>query len=383
MNHQEFRIRADIDLDAVSGNIRKIQKGLRKGVKTCAVIKADGYGHGAVRISEHVKDLVDFFATATIEEALELRENGITRPILVLGYVHHSMNEEAVRKDIRLTVYDFEMARKISKAAAAAGKTAKIHLKLDTGMSRIGFPPTEETVKTILKIHRLAGIEIEGLFTHLFAADERSKASAMKQILCFKEFISDLSRAGIEIPIKHCSNSAAAINLNLANFDMVRLGVAIYGLYPSRYVTRIPLRPAMSIKSHITMVKTISKGTSVSYGGTWTAPKDTVVATIPVGYADGYMRILSGKSHVLVHGKKAPVIGRVCMDQLMADVSKIPNVKQFDEVVLLGKQKGAEITAEELAELAQTINYEFVCGINKRVPRIYHTRRKALTDSDL
>lgn len=374
MENNNFRVRADIDLDAIRKNIRSINRGLRKGTKTCAVIKANGYGHGAVQVAEKITDLVDFFAVATIDEALKLREHHITLPILVLGYVHHSMNEAAVKKDIRLTVYDYDMAKKISEAAKIARKTAKIHIKLDTGMSRIGFPANKESIAEIKRIQNLPNIEIEGLFTHLFAADERSKASAMKQIMMFGEFGNDLSKAGVDIPIKHCSNSAAAINLSLANFDMVRLGIAMYGLYPSKYVKSIPLKPAMSLKSHITMVKTIKAGCSVSYGATWTADKDTVVATVPVGYADGYMRILSNKGYVLIHGKKAPIIGRVCMDQLMVDVTKISKVKQFEEVVLIGKQKDAEITAEEIADLADTINYEIVCAVSERVPRVYHSR---------
>ena len=374
MENNCFRVCADIDLDAIRKNIKAVNRGLRKGTKTCAVVKANGYGHGAVQIAEKITDLVDFFAVATIEEALKLRAHHITLPILVLGYVHHSMNEAAVKNDVRLTVYDYDMAKKISDAAKIVRKNAKIHIKLDTGMSRIGFPLGPDTIAEIKRIQKLPNIEIEGLFTHLFAADERSKASAMKQILNFGEFFKDLSKAGIEIPIKHCSNSAAAINLSLANFDMVRLGIAMYGLYPSKYVKSIPLKPAMSLKSHITMVKTIKAGTSVSYGATWTADKDTVVATVPVGYADGYMRILSNKGYVLIHGKKAPIIGRVCMDQLMVDVTKINKVKQFEEVVLLGKQKDASITAEEIAELADTINYEIVCAVSERVPRIYHSR---------
>ncbi len=377
MDNQFFRIRADIDLDAIRKNIKAVKKGIRKETKVCAVIKANGYGHGAVPIAQNVDDLVDFFAVATIEEAMQLRDGGVKLPILILGYIHHQWNETAIKNDIRLTVYDYEMAKKISETAVRIKKTAKIHIKVDTGMSRIGFAAKEESIAVIKKIGDLPNIEIEGLFTHLFAADERSKASAMKQIMSFGEFFNDLSKAGIQIPIKHCSNSAAAINLSLANFDMVRLGIAMYGLYPSKYVRSIPLKPALSLKSHITMVKTIKEGSVVSYGATWTAPKDTIVATVPVGYADGYFRLLSNRGHVLIHGKKAPIIGRVCMDQLMVDVSKISKVKQFDEVVLIGSQKDAEITAEELADLAETINYEIVCSVSERVPRIYH-RRKSL-----
>lgn len=375
MEHDLFRIRADIDLDAIKKNVKAVQKGLRKGVMTCAVVKANGYGHGAVSVAGKIEDLADFFAVATIEEAIELRDAGIRQPVLVLGYVHYSENAEAIRQDIRLTVFDFAMAKKISEAAQAEKKEAVIHLKLDTGMSRLGFSPDQESIETIKKIQNLPMIRIEGLFTHLYAADERSKASAMKQIMTFGEFFNDLERAGVKIPIRHCSNSAAAIGLHLANFDMVRLGIVIYGLYPSRYVRQIPLKPALSLKSHITMIKTIKAGTSVSYGATWTASKDTKVATVPVGYADGYHRLLSNRGHVLIHGKKAPIIGRVCMDQMMVDVSRISKAKQFDEVVLIGTQKDAAITAEELADLAETINYEIVCSISERVPRIYHERK--------
>ena len=374
MDHTHFRVKADVDLDAIAKNIKAIQKGLKDGVRTCAVIKADAYGHGAVPVAKRVEPLVDFFAVATIEEALELRRNLIFTPILILGYVHHSRSMEAVANDVRLTVFDYDTAKKISDSAAALQKKAYIHIKIDTGMSRIGFPPDAETLEVIKRIRALPNIEIEGIFTHLFGADERSKASAMKQIMTFTEFCNDLEKAGIKIPVKHCSNSAAAINLSLANCDMVRLGIAMYGLYPSRYVRQIPLKPALSLKSHIVMLKEIKAGTSVSYGATWTAPKDTMVATIPVGYADGYMRLLSGRGYVLIRGKKAPILGRVCMDQLMVDVSRIPKAKLFDEVVLIGKQKDGEITAEELADLAETINYEIVCSISPRVPRIYHSR---------
>ena len=327
MERSYFRVRADIDLDAIRTNIESVHTGLKKGTMICAVIKANGYGHGAIQIAQNVSDLVDGFAVATMEEALKLREHNVILPILILGYVHHFWNEIAVQKNIRLTVFDFETAEKISDAAESLQKKAKVHIKVDTGMNRIGFAANSESITLIKKIKALPGIDMEGLYTHLFAADESDKVSAMKQIRMFREFANELEREEVFIPIKHCSNSAASISLQDAGFNMVRLGIAMYGLYPSKYVKTLVLKPSLSLKSHITMVKTIRAGSSVSYGATWTASKETVVATIPVGYADGYMRILSNRGCVLVHGERAPIIGTICMDQFMVDVSRISNVK--------------------------------------------------------
>lgn len=373
MDYSSFRIHADIDLRAIRSNIKAVKKGLQKKTMTCAVIKANGYGHGAVPIAQSVADLVDFFAVATMEEALQLRQNAVTHPILILGYVAKGYNSLAIQNNLRLTVYDFAMAKQISDAAKAINQTAKIHIKADTGMSRIGFAVGKESIETIQKINKLPFVEIEGLFTHFYEADEKTPDTAYLQLQRFETFAQELENTGIAIPIKHCSNSAAAIRMADANGDMIRLGVAMYGLYPSAYVTDLPLKPALSLKSHITMVKEIEKDSIVSYGATWKAKKKTKVATIPVGYADGYFRCLSNQGFVLIHGKKAPIIGRICMDQLMADVTEIDGVKQFDEVVLIGKQKGECVTADDLAALAGTINYEIVCSISERVSRLYHS----------
>ncbi len=376
MDPSFFRVRADIDLGAISKNIRTIQKGLRRGTKTCAVVKADAYGHGAVRVARHINDIVDFFAVATIEEAMELRGSGIKKPILILGFTHPERFAEAIKNDIRITVFDADTGRKIAEKAREIGKTARVHIKLDTGMNRIGFKADKESIKAVKKLSRTEGIEVEGLFTHLHSADGRSKASAMKQILEYGEFINDLEKEGIIIPVKHCANSAAAINLKLAGFDMVRLGIVMYGLYPSKYVKNIKLKPALSLVSHIIMIKSIEAGETVGYGANWSAKTKSVIATVPVGYADGYLRILSNKGQVLVRGSKAPVCGNICMDQLMIDITRISKARLNDEVVIYGKQKDAEISLEDAAAAAQTINYELACAVSPRVKRRYLVKGK-------
>ena len=367
-----FRLWADIDLSAARENIQNIQANLKPGVKSCAVIKADAYGHGAVEVARAIDDIVDFYAVATIDEAMELRGNAFTKPILILGYVHPSMYELAVQNDIRLPVFDYETAEEISEAAARAGKMASVHIKIDTGMSRIGFRPSAASVECVLKINNLPGIEIEGIFTHFANSDDKTADKAMKQLDIFKAFIAELEANGLNIPVKHCANSAAATYLREADMDMVRLGISIYGLYPSQYIHQIELRPALSLKSHVVMVKTIPAGTSVGYGSTWTADKKSVIATIPVGYADGYFRSLSNKGYVLINGSKYPIVGRVCMDQIIVDVSDKPDVARGDEVVLIGQSGDLKITTEEIADLAGSFNYEFVCGLTRRVARKYY-----------
>lgn len=371
MDSKYFRVCADIDLSAIRENIKNISKGLKPNTKICCVIKADGYGHGAVEIAESANALADFFAVATLEEALELRDAGVKKPILILGYIHPGGNEAAIEHDIRMTVFDYDTAILVSEAAVKAGKSAKIHIKTDTGMSRVGLRPDDESLDIIKRIKALPGIEIEGMFTHLYASDSADLTSAYGQLKAFTDFNDRLKDCDINIPIVHCANSAAAVNMREADLDMVRLGIVQYGLYPSEFVRQIRLIPAMTLKSHVVMVKTIPEGTSVGYGGTYTARSDVRVATIPVGYADGYMRTLSNRGYVLIKGMKAPVIGRVCMDQFMVDVSDIPDVKVGDEAVLIGRSGNEVITMEEISELAGSFNYEFACDISKRVPRRY------------
>ena len=368
----------DIDLDAIRRNIRNAKQGKNKTEKVCAVIKADGYGHGAVQIAKNISDIVDFFAVACIDEAMELVENGIRLPILILGYTHPSYFETAIQNEIRMTVYDEIAAGKIAKVARAVNKTAKIHIKLNTGMNRIGFRPSDENLEVVRRISRMKGIEVEGIFTHLHSADETDLTSAYEQIGSFRTFTEKLKEMGVEIPIRHCANSAAAIKLPQADFDMFRLGIAMYGLYPSPCVTEQKLYPAMSLYSHVTMVKMIKKGESVGYGARFTASKATRVATVSVGYADGYLRNLTNKGYVLIRGKKAKILGSVCMDQIMVDVTRIPETKVDDTVVLVGKSGNQIITMEEIAGLGGTINYEFACGITRRVAARYFRKGKVV-----
>ncbi len=370
---RHMRVYAEIDLDAIRQNALSVRKVVGNNTKIMAVVKADGYGHGAVKSAKAVEEIVDAYAVATIEEAIELRENKIDKEILILGYILPDYYETALKYDISLTVFTYEMAEELSKCAVSCEKCGKIHIAVDTGMGRIGFFPTEESAEIIKRISTLNGVEIEGLFSHFATADEANKEYSYSQIKKYNDFCDKLSEKGVEIKTHHICNSAATTELPECLMDMVRMGIIMYGLYPSGEVdkSKICLKRAMSIKSSIVYIKTIKKGESVSYGRRFTAKGDTVVATIPIGYADGYPRQVSGKSRVLINGKYAPVIGNVCMDQMMVDVTEISDAKVGDDVILVGQQGENEVTFEEIAELAGTINYEIICGIGKRVPRIY------------
>ena len=374
------RIRADIDLDAVLYNFENMKANIRPGCKITAVIKADGYGHGSVQIAELMEpfDYMWGFAVAAADEAFRLRRAGIRKPIMLLGYTFDEFYEDLIRENVRICVFDYDTAVKVSDAAFTAKKKAIIHIALDTGMSRIGFRDNDASVAEIVKIAKLPNIEIEGLFTHFARADEVSIDPAVRQLERYNAFAEKVEKAGVDIPIHHVSNSAGIIRLREANKDMVRAGITVYGLMPSADVETdiVPLKPVMSLVSHISYVKNIEAGDEVSYGGTFKAEKTMRVATIPVGYADGYPRMLSGKGYVLIKGRKAPILGRVCMDQFMVDVTDIEGVTRGDEVVLLGKQGDERITAEELGDISGRFNYELVCDISKRVPRnfIYEGR---------
>ena len=375
MKHYE-RVCAYIDLDAILHNMDCMKKNIAKDTKIVAVIKTDGYGHGAVRIAKQLEDIpyVWGYAVATAEEALILRHAGMQKPILILGYTFPYCYEEMLREEIRPAVYRRDTVEELAEAAAKAGKKAKVHIKVDTGMGRIGITPDDEGLDFVKFVMEHPGLEVEGIFTHFAKSDETDKTSANHQLELFQNFIDRIqSELGLEIPVKHCSNSAAILEMPQANMDMVRAGITTYGLYPSEEVSKdiVPLRAAMSLYSHIIYCKTIHAGQSVSYGGLFTATKDTRVATIPVGYGDGYPRSLSGKGYVLIHGKKAPILGRVCMDQFMVDISGIPGAMEGDKVTLLGADGQERITAEELGELSGRFNYEFVCTLGKRIPRVY------------
>ena len=339
-------------------------------------IKTDGYGHGGVPIAKMLEQL-DFmfgYAAATYEEAHVLREAGVKKPILILGYTFPYCYEELIREEIRPAVYRRDTVEELVAAAAKVGQKAKVHIKVDTGMGRIGITPDEEGLEFVRFLMGHPELEVEGIFTHFAKSDEEDKTSAYNQLALFQNFIDRIqTELGLTIPVKHCSNSAAILEMPQANMDMVRAGITTYGLYPSEEVSKdiVPLRAAMSLYSHIVYCKTIHAGQSVSYGGLFTAQKDTRVATIPVGYGDGYPRSLSGKGYVLIRGKKAPILGRVCMDQFMVDISEIPGVMEGDKVTLLGVDGTERITAEELGELSGRFNYEFVCDLGKRIPRVY------------
>lgn len=364
-----------VDLDAIAYNFESMRKNIREGTQMIAVIKADAYGHGAVTVGRFLETFpyIWGFATATAEEALELRDAGIQKPILVLGYVFEDHYEELIDREVRMPVFDLETAEKIADYAEQLHKKAKIHIALDTGMNRIGFKDTQKSAAVICKISQMESLQIEGMFTHFARADETDKIYADRQFRRYMDFHRQLQDWGVSIPVCHCSNSAGIIDMPYANLDVVRAGITIYGIYPSDEVQKekIPLKPVMTWKSGVAFVKEVEAGEQISYGGTFVTPKKMKIATIPTGYADGYPRMLSGKASVLIHGKRAQILGRICMDQFMADVTDIPDVSRGDEVTLLGRDQEEEITVEELSDLCGRFPYEFVCCVSKRVPRVY------------
>lgn len=369
------RVHAEIDLDAIIHNMEAMHANISENTKIMAVIKADGYGHGAVEIAEAIDDLpyVFGYAVATVEEGIILRNHGIEKPILVLGYVFPEQYYDMIRARIRPTVFTSDMAERLSFMAGRLEVECPIHFAVDTGMSRIGYQVTEEAADEMARLAALPHIVVEGIFTHFARADEVDKTSTYRQMDLFKKMISMLEERGVNIPIHHCSNSAAIVDVPDANMDLVRAGITMYGLWPSPDVdkSRINLRPALSLVTHVAYVKELEAGREISYGGTYTTTRKQLIATIPVGYADGYARTLSNKADVLIHGQRAPICGRVCMDQFMVDVTHIPNVRTGDKVTLIGKDGDEQITMEELGERADRFNYEFVCDLGKRIPRVY------------
>ncbi len=381
---QYTRVYAPIDLDAVAYNMESMKQNIGPGAGIIGVVKTDGYGHGAVPVAKTMEPYVEGYAVATADEALILRRHGITKPILILGVTHPSRYGELIEYEIRPAIFTMEQAKPLSDLAVGKEKRVKIHLALDTGMSRIGMTPDEAGAGLAEQIYKLPGIEIEGLFTHFAKADETDKASALAQLNRYLQFVELLKARGIVIPVRHCANSAAIIDLPKAHLGTVRAGISIYGLYPSDEVQKdhVKLHPVMGLKSFVTYVKTIAPGTEVSYGGTFRAEKQMRVATIPVGYGDGYPRGLSGKGHVLIHGRVAPILGRVCMDQFMVDVTDIPETGVDTEVTLLGSDGAETITVEDLACASGGFHYEIVCDIGKRVPRVYYRHGEIVGTKD-
>lgn len=379
------RVYATVNLDAVASNMRSMRDNLPASTLIMGSVKADGYGHGSVPVAKTIEPYVFGYAVATIDEGIILRRHGINKTILILGVTHESRYEDLLRYDIRTAMFQYEKAKKLSDLALKQGKKAVVHLALDTGMSRIGMKADREHAKEAATIAALEGIEVEGLFTHFARADETDKSAYEEQYRRYKEFLGYLKELGVKIPIRHCSNSAGIVeSLESNHMDMVRAGIAIYGMYPSDEVDHnsVKLTPAMEIKSCITYIKEIEAGTAVSYGGTFVADHTMKVATIPVGYGDGYVRSLSGKGDVLIHGKRAAILGRICMDQFMVDVTDIPDVQEDDEVTLLGSDGAECITMEELAEKSGGFHYEMICDIGKRIPRVYLKDGKVVGTKD-
>lgn len=392
MREDYQRIYARVSLDAILENMEHMKANLLPGTRMLGVIKTDGYGHGAVPIAREL-ELLDYcfgFAVATAEEAFILRRAGIRKPILVLGFTFPYSYRRLIREEIRMTVFLPETLSELSEAvrelsAQGTEKKAKVHIKVDTGMNRIGIRPDGEGLSFVKEALCAEGIQVEGIFTHFARADERDKTAARRQLDMFREFVARIEKeTGYRIPICHCSNSAGIVELPEANMDMVRAGITLYGLWPSGEVRRdiLSLRPALSLHSRIVYVKEIGAGDEVSYGGTFKAPSKMRIATIPAGYGDGYPRGLSGRGYVLIHGKRAPILGRICMDQFMVDVTKIPKAVMGDEVTLIGRDGDEEITMERLGELSGRFNYELACNLGKRIPRVYEKGGRILCTRD-
>ena len=369
------RVYAGIDLDALRYNMESMHKNIKEGTKIAAVIKADAYGHGALTVAKTIEDLpyVWGFAVATADEAEMLIADGRKKPILILGISFPEHYELIVEKEIRPAICEYEAAKALSDIAVRKNKTCHIHIKIDTGMSRIGYQVTEEAADEMAQLSKLPHIIVEGIFTHFAKADEKDKEPTYQQIKLFRKMIDMLEERGVSIPIHHCSNSAGIVDIPEANMDMVRAGITLYGMWPSEDVdkTAISLKPALSLVTHVAYVKELPAGRAISYGGTYVTKEPRMIATIPVGYADGYARGLSNKGAVLIHGRRAPILGRVCMDQFMVDVTDIPDVKNEDEVILIGRDGDECITMEEVGGLSGRFNYEFACDLGKRIPRVY------------
>ena len=383
---QYSRVRADIDLDAFLHNLDEIHRCVNPETKVVAVIKTDGYGHGAVPLAKQMESREEIwgYAAATAEEAEILRGHGIKKPILILGYTFPEQFSQLIEQEIRPAIFSYETAKQLSDTAVSLGKCTKIHIKLDTGMSRIGFQICPESADEIAQIAALPNIVIEGIFTHFSKADELDKTFTQEQTTRYLQMIDWLKKRGIEIPLHHVSNSAGIVDLPQYNMDMVRAGIILYGLWPSDEVQKdkIDLKPLLSLKSHIVHVKELEPDRLISYGGTYQTTGKQRIATIPVGYGDGYPRQLSNKGYVLIHGQKAPICGRVCMDQFMVDVTDIPDVRPLDEVTLIGRDGDACITMEELGDLSGRFNYEFACDLGRRIPRVYYQNGQIVEQAD-
>ncbi len=383
---QYNRVCAEIDLDAIAYNMEQMKNRIGEGARLIGVIKTDAYGHGAVPIAQMFEKIpyIWGYAVACLDEGLVLRKHGIHKPILVLGCVFPDQYEDMIRQDIRAAVYTEEMADEMSRIAVKLGKDVYFHIKIDTGMGRIGFPVTEESADKIQRICNLPNVCPEGMFTHFAKADETDKSYTMMQHEKFVWMKNQMEKRNVPIRYFDCDNSAGIIDFPDMKHDLARAGISTYGMYPSDEVDKsaVDLKPALSLKSHVIFVKEVEPGTSISYGGTFTADRKMRIATIPVGYGDGYPRSLSNKGYVLIRGKKARILGRVCMDQFMVDVTEIPDAAFMDPVTLIGSDGNEKITVEDLAELSGRFNYEFVCCLGKRIPREYRQNGEIVLQTD-
>ncbi len=364
---------AEINLDTIATNTKNIKK-LIGDKELIAIVKADCYGHGAVDVVPTLLESgASRLAVAMLTEAIELRENNINAPIVILGYTPLYLGEELINYDIEQTVYDLDYAKELSKIALSLNKKAKIHIAIDTGMGRIGFLPGDDTVKIINEVYNLEGLEVIGIYSHFSTSDEKDKSYANEQLFKFKKVIADLKALGIEIPLKHISNSGAIIDMPETYLNGVRPGIILYGYYPSKEVSKdnLSVKPALTLKAKVAHVKELHKDMYISYGKTFKTNKKTIVATLPIGYGDGYPRALSENAKVIVNGKFASILGRICMDQCMIDVTDIENIKTGDEVIILGGEGDLKFNADDMAEALGTINYEILCRIKSRIPRVY------------
>ena len=367
------RVIAEINLDNIANNVREVRKRIGEETKLLAVVKADAYGHGAVEVSKvALYNGANWLGVATCDEGIQLRKHSIFVPVLLLGYTPEARVDEVILNGLTQTIFSYEMAKEFSDAGVKLNKTVDVHIKIDSGMGRIGFMPSEESIQTIYEISKLPNINITGIYTHFATADEKDKTFTFEQYKRFTYMTENVEKRINKKIIKHAANSGAILDLPDLKLDMVREGIILYGLYPSTEVEKnLNLKPCMSIKTNVSFVKTVPEGTSIGYGRTYFTTKETVVATIPVGYADGYSRTMSNKAFVIIQGKKAPVIGNVWMDQFMVDISDIDDVKAGDTVILMGKDGDVSITADDIAEIQGTISYEVLCNVGKRVPRVY------------
>lgn len=386
MNHYE-RVCASVNLDAIVNNLKAIHDKQGEGMQIMAVVKSDGYGHGALPIARCLEQeaFIYGFATATAEEALILRRCGIAKPIMILGYTFPYAYEDMIKEDIAFTVFRKDMVKEISDLAVKLGKNAKVHVKVDTGMHRIGIRPEEDGMDFMKELLSLPGIDAEGIFTHLANADAEDKEDAYGQVKAFKAFVKDIKEVtGHEFSVRHCFNSAALMEMADDDLNVGRVGISMYGVWPSDEMKKdvLCLQPALSLHSKIVYIKTLPADCKISYGGTYITTKETRVATVPVGYGDGYPRGLSNCGYVLIRGVRCPILGRVCMDQFMVDVTHLPDVKEGEKVTLIGKDGGEEITVELLCDLYGGFRYEMICDIGKRVPKEYYLAGEQVYSKD-